>query len=415
MRIGLFTETYPPQINGVSTSLTMLKKALEEEGHTVYLVTSNPNSALKYDWDEENKILKVPGIKTGIYDYRLSAVYPARVITKIKKWNLDIIHSHHEFGIGNMAVILSKEFNIPLVHTLHTMYEDNLYYITRGHFQKFSKGVLKRFLKFYCVKECEELVVPTEKVYNWLKYDYKFKKDISIIPSGIDTSRFYRNNLDKETITSLKKHYKIKDKDYILLAVGRVAPEKSLDYLIKRMPDIVKKQSNIKLMIVGDGPELNKLKDLTISKKVEKNVLFTGKVTWDDMPYYYALGDLLVSSSTYETQGLTVVEAMASGIIPICIDDPAFKTMINTGINGLLFKTKEEYIEDVLKVYEDKNLRDNLKKNAKRRAEDFNAENYAKKLIEVYERAIKNSSTKGLIRKITKIIKGDKKDDYSVE
>ena len=383
MRIGLFTETYPPQINGVSTSLTMLKKALEEEGHTVYLVTSNPNSALKYDWDEENKILKVPGIKTGIYDYRLSAVYPARVITKIKKWNLDIIHSHHEFGIGNMAVILSKE--------------------------------LKRFLKFYCVKECEELVVPTEKVYNWLKYDYKFKKDISIIPSGIDTSRFYRNNLDKDTITSLKKHYKIKDKDYILLAVGRVAPEKSLDYLIKRMPDIVKKHSNIKLMIVGDGPELNKLKDLTISKKVEKNVLFTGKVTWDDMPYYYALGDLLVSSSTYETQGLTVVEAMASGIIPICIDDPAFKTMINTGINGLLFKTKEEYIEDVLKVYEDKNLRDNLKKNAKRRAEDFNAENYAKKLLEVYDKAINNKKTKGLIRKITKIIKGDKKDDYSVE
>ena len=81
-------------------------------------------------------------------------------------------------------------------------------------------------------------------------FNYKFKKDISIIPSGIDTSRFYRNNLDKDTITSLKKHYKIKDKDYILLAVGRVAPEKSLDYLIKRMPDIVKKHSNIKLYLV---------------------------------------------------------------------------------------------------------------------------------------------------------------------
>ena len=128
----------------------------------------------------------------------------------------------------------------------------------------------------------------------------------------------------------------------------------------------------------------------------------------DDIPYYYALGDLLVSSSTYETQGLTVIEAMASGIIPVCIDDPAFKTMINTGINGLLFKTKEEYIEDVLKVYEDKTLRDNLKKNAKKRAEDFNAENYAKKLLEVYDKAIKNKKTKGIIRKITNKIKGDK-------
>ena len=357
MRIGLFTETYPPQINGVSTSLTMLKKALEELGNEVYLVTSNPNSALKYDWDEKERILKVPGIKTGIYDYRLSGVYPARVINKIRKWNLDIIHSHHEFGIGNMAVILSKEFNIPLVHTLHTMYEDNLYYITRGHFEKFSKGVLKRFLKFYCVKECEELVVPTEKVYNWLKYDYKFKKDISIIPSGIDTKRFNRENLDKESIKNLKKYYNFKPKDFILISVGRIAPEKDLDYLIKRMPDIIKKHSNIKLLFIGDGPEIEKLKDLAISKKVENNVLFTGKVTWEDMPYYYALGNVLVSSSTYETQGLTVVEAMASSVIPVCIEDPAFKTMINDKINGLIFKTKEEYIEDILKLYEDKNLR----------------------------------------------------------
>ena len=414
MRIGLFTETYPPQINGVSTSLTMLKKALEELGHEVYLVTSNPNSALKYDWDEKERILKVPGIKTGIYDYRLSGVYPARVINKIRKWNLDIIHSHHEFGIGNMAVILSKEFNIPLVHTLHTMYEDNLYYITRGHFEKFSKGVLKRFLKFYCVKECEELVVPTEKVYNWLKYDYKFKKDISIIPSGIDTKRFNRENLDKESIKNLKKYYNYKPKDFILISVGRIAPEKDLDYLIKRMPDIIKKHSNIKLLFIGDGPEIEKLKDLAISKKVENNVLFTGKVTWEDMPYYYALGNVLVSSSTYETQGLTVVEAMASSVIPVCIEDPAFKTMINDKINGLIFKTKEEYIEDILKLYEDKNLRKELEKNAKLRAEDFNAENYAKKLLEVYYKAIKNSTTKGILRKITKKIK-ERKDDNSVK
>ena len=414
MRIGLFTETYPPQINGVSTSLTMLKKALEELGHEVYLVTSNPNSALKYDWDEKERILKVPGIKTGIYDYRLSGVYPARVINKIRKWNLDIIHSHHEFGIGNMAVILSKEFNIPLVHTLHTMYEDNLYYITRGHFEKFSKGVLKRFLKFYCVKECEELVVPTEKVYNWLKYDYKFKKDISIIPSGIDTKRFNRENLDKESIKNLKKYYNYKPKDFILISVGRIAPEKDLDYLIKRMPDIIKKHSNIKLLFIGDGPEIEKLKDLAISKKVENNVLFTGKVTWEDMPYYYALGNVLVSSSTYETQGLTVLEAMASSVIPVCIEDPAFKTMINDKINGLIFKTKEEYIEDILKLYEDKNLRKELEKNAKLRAEDFNAENYAKKLLEVYYKAIKNSTTKGILIKITKKIK-ERKDDNSVK
>ena len=205
-----------------------------------------------------------------------------------------------------------------------------------------------------------------------------------------------------------------KPKDFILISVGRIAPEKDLDYLIKRMPDIIKKHSNIKLLFIGDGPEIEKLKDLAISKKVENNVLFTGKVTWEDMPYYYALGNVLVSSSTYETQGLTVLEAMASSVIPVCIEDPAFKTMINDKINGLIFKTKEEYIEDILKLYEDKNLRKELEKNAKLRAEDFNAENYAKKLLEVYYKAIKNSTTKGILRKITKKIK-ERKDDNSVK
>ena len=123
MRIGIFTDTYPPYINGVSTSVIMLQKALEKKGNEVFIVTVNADN-MSYKYENENKIIRIPGIPIGIFDYRLTGIYPLRAIEKIKKWNLDIIHSHTEFGVGTFARIIAKQLNIPLVHTYHTMYED---------------------------------------------------------------------------------------------------------------------------------------------------------------------------------------------------------------------------------------------------------------------------------------------------
>ncbi|MBQ9011310.1 MAG: glycosyltransferase, partial [Bacilli bacterium] len=138
MRIGIFTETYTPYISGLVTSVVMLKKSLEKMGHNVYVVTANLES-YHYEYDEDEKVLKIPGIPTGIYDSRLTAIYPMKAINKIKSWDLDVIHSQTEFAIGTFARILGKQFNIPVVHTYHTMYEDYVHYITRGHFNKSSK------------------------------------------------------------------------------------------------------------------------------------------------------------------------------------------------------------------------------------------------------------------------------------
>ena len=185
MRIGLFTDSYPPYINGVSTSVAMLKKALEKKGHIVYVVTVS-NNALKYEYDVENRIVKVPGIPVGIYDYRLSRIYPLTMINTMKSWNLDVIHSHTEFGIGILARLLAKQFDIPLVHTYHTLYEDYTHYITHGYFDKSSKKIVEYLTKFYCDKTANELIVPTNKIYKLFKEKYEFKKNIHIVPTGIE-------------------------------------------------------------------------------------------------------------------------------------------------------------------------------------------------------------------------------------
>ena len=149
MRIGLFTDTYPPFINGVSTSIAMLESALRKKGHQVYIVTVNPDQ-MQYSF--EKNIIRLPGIPVGIYDYRLTGIYPLKAINKIKEWNLDIIHSHTEFGVGTFARIMARQLDIPIVHTYHTMYEDYVHYITKGYFDTTSKKIVEHLTKSYLKK-----------------------------------------------------------------------------------------------------------------------------------------------------------------------------------------------------------------------------------------------------------------------
>ena len=114
MKVGIFTETYEPYVSGVTTSIKMLKESLEAMGHLVYIVTVNLKK-YKFEYDKENRIIYIPGIKTKIYDARLTGIYSRRAFKIIKSWNLDIIHSQTEFGIGYFSRIVSKKLNIPVV------------------------------------------------------------------------------------------------------------------------------------------------------------------------------------------------------------------------------------------------------------------------------------------------------------
>lgn len=412
MRIGLFTDTYPPQINGVSVSVKMLKEALEKQGHTVYVVTANNESAFKYNYDEKNRVLKVPAIEVGIYDYRLSRIYPAQVIKMIRSWKLEIIHSHQEFSIGIMARLLAKEFKIPVVHTFHTLYEENIYYITKGHFDKVSREFVRKTIKTFLDKTCNQVIVPTDKVYKMLKDEYKVQKDIHIIPTGIAIDRFFKENVDQKYVEKLKAKYNIKKNDFLIISVGRVAIEKSFDFLIKAMPKLIEKHPNIKLMIVGDGPAREDIDKLIKEQKVEDNVIMTGKAMWDDMPYYYAAADVFATASTSETQGLTIVEAMAANLVPICIDDEAWTAQITDNISGIIFHNEKEYIDDIIKVYKDKKLKETLSVQAKERANEFGSDMYATRVLKVYEKTLEEfkKNNRGILSSITERIRGIKDD-----
>ena len=402
MRIGLFTDTYPPYINGVSTSVCMLKHALEKKGHQVFVVTVN-NDSLKYSIEDDNTVIRIPGIPVGIYDYRLTGVYPLRAINIIKKWKLDVIHSHTEFGIGTFARIIAKQLDIPLVHTYHTMYEDYVHYITHGYFNKSSKKIVEYLTLFYCDKTANELIVPTKKTYDLFKEKYEVDKNIHIIPTGIEIERFYKENVDHKKVTALKKQLMLLKDDFVIVFVGRIAEEKNIVFLIEAQKEITKKYDNIKLIIIGDGPDSDKYKALSKKIKVDNSIIFTGKVPWEEVPCYYQLADVFATASTTETQGLTVIEAMAGGVAPLCVDDESFRNVVIDDLNGRIFKNKKEYIKDVFDLYNDSSKLESLSKQARLNAECHSSKYYAEGVLDVYEHAMGNSKNKkGLLSFVAK-------------
>ena len=400
MRIGIFTDTYPPYINGVSTSILMLQHALEKQGHQVFIVTVNTEK-MSYKYEDDNKIIRIPGIPTGISDYRLTGIYPLRVISKIKKWNLVVIHYHTEFGVGTFARIIAKQFGIPLVHTYHTMYEDYVHYITKGYFDEASKKIVEYLTKFYCDKTTTELIVPTKKTYDLFKQKYKFDRNVHIVPTGIEIERFYKENNNKKEIEKLRNDLGFDKDDFVILFVGRIAEEKNINLLLDSQNIINKKYKNCKILIVGDGPDLEKLK-----KQYSKNksIVFAGKVPWENIPKYYLLANVFATATTSETQGLTVIEACAASLPPICINDESFTNVVIDDLNGKIFNTKKEYIKIIENLILDKQTLKRLSNQARISSETYSSKYYASRVLDVYKKAIENSGRKqGLFGKIKEI------------
>ena len=406
MRIGLFTDTYPPFINGVSTSTMMLKKALEKEGHEVFVVTVNPDM-MKHVYEEDEHILRMPGIPTGIYDYRLTEIYSLKALSEIKKWNLDVIHTQTEFGVGTFGRIVAKQYKIPIVHTYHTMYEDYIGYITKGYFDKASKKLVEYLTKFYCDKTVTELIVPTKKTYELFKEKYKFDRNVHIIPTGIEIDRFYDENIDKKKIKTIKDKWNIQKKDFVILYVGRLGFEKSVDFLIESQANIVKKYPNCKLMIVGDGPDLPKFQEQVQRLKIERNVIFTGKVPWEEVPLYYHISNVFSTASRTEPQGLTVIEAMAAGRAVVCVDDESFRNVVVDGLDGYLFQDNKQYEQIINNLLKDATKCKSLGKQARISSDTYSSKYFAQRVADVYRQALEKNKKKSFLDKIKGVFHGE--------
>ena len=183
--------------------------------------------------------------------------------------------------------------------------------------------------------------------------------------------------------------------------MGRIASEKSFDKIIYNLKDLVAINSNIKLMLVGDGPDIDSLKKLTADLNLENNVIFTGLVDYSLIESFYQVFDVLVSYSKTETQGLTIIEGLAANKPAICIKDDSFKEMVKDGYNGFLVKNDKEFKEKVLFFTKDNYTYTIMCRNAKESVDVYSKDTFANNVLKVYNLALekKKSKKKGLFRK----------------
>ena len=350
MRIGLFSDTYLPDVNGVVTSVDTLRKALEKLGNDVYVICPS-NKVKQVTWD--NRILRIPGIKVRqIYGYTIASANHRKAEKMLMELNLEMIHVHTEFGIGQFGRKFARRHRIPVVATYHTFYEDYTHYVNPLNIRTLEKlGRLS--IRILSEKWCDGvngLIVPTLKTKKALE-GYGVYNKMFVVPTGLDLEEFQREN-DSEPL--------FLDESFVLVFVGRIAEEKSVDFLIDAMELLKRKNRDVSLAVIGDGPDLEKIKKLAEKAELDDSIKFAGKIEHSEVARYYSMADRFVSASLTETQGLTFIEAMAAGLPVLARDKVALNDVLIDGYNGYYFQSVTDLVEKT-EMLMDMNAEDRMK------------------------------------------------------
>lgn len=388
MRIGLFTDTYSPDINGVVSSIVTLQEGLQELGHEVFVITTH---AKLITTKFEDNVLRLPGIEIKrMYGYVLTTPAHFLAYNHVKSMNLDVIHVHTEFGVGIFGHIMGSMLKLPIVSTYHTTYEDYTHYVNIFNsktVERLAKKTVMKLSRLYG-SHCMAIVSPSDKTKEMLQR-YQIETPIHVIPTGLNLDRFKKtyNKAEKE---AFREKIGASSDDYIITYVGRIAKEKSIDVVIDGMCELTKINKKVKFLVVGSGPELEELQLQTERHHLNNFIIFYGKVPNQMVAEIYGLSDMFVSASLTETQGLTFIEALASGLPVFARKDDVLEELVFEDQTGYYFANAQEFAE---KVHVFTTLSDEKKKhiedNAHKVVEKFDRLSFAKKVTQTYELAIK--------------------------
>lgn len=405
MRIALFAETYLPNVSGVVTHVHALRVGLERLGHEV-LVVCGDNSfgghLLK------DGVLYCPGyVSEKFYGYTLSTPWSKQRAKYLSEFAPDIIHLHTEFGIGMFGMHWALAHNLPLVYTLHTMYDDYVYYVAPRPFIPAARSLSHKFFARY-IKAADAITGPSQKCQDYVDA-LGLKRHVHIIPNPVELDKFDPAAIEAEKIKAVRERLNLPADCQYVLFVGRLGKEKSADELIKCWAEAVSPEDKLKLLIVGEGPVREELQRLTKELNADDRVILPGKVEHDDIPPYLALGSLYATASLSDTNSISMLEGMACGLPVLQKYDPINADQIKEGVNGFVFRDAAE-LQQKLALWQAMSPADKAALSAATRQSvaDQGYETLAKNLLAVYDEAIatqKLSPHQGIRLKLSRQLK----------
>jgi len=405
MKIAIFSDTFPPQINGVANVVYKSAISLTKMGHQVAVFTisngkdDKANDIISFEHDGI-ELIRFPSMPAPVYPgYRL-ALPVGIAIEKLRRFRPDVIHTHTPFSIGWSLIGPAKLMHIPIVGTHHTFYD---HYLKHAHLDyDWAKRLTWNFtLDYY--NRCDLVLSPSQSLADQLQ-SHGLKKPFEILSNSVDTDLFCPA-VDKKTKELLKKSYDITSKS--LVYMGRLSYEKSVDTVIRATAEVVKRIPTIKLMIIGDGPERENLKKLAQKLKVKDNVLFVGFKQNQELVEALQANDIFLTASKTENMPLSVIEAMAVGLPVVAADALGMPEIAEDGINGYLFAPDDykQMSDKILSILEDGKLLKEFS-TASREASLLHSEDcLTKKLESIYKKLIMKSTKKTFLSKISDKLK----------
>ncbi len=386
MKICMFTNTYLPHVGGVARSVQFFTEDLRRMGHEVLVVAPTfPDVETLHE--DENEVLRVPAIQNfNGSDFSVRIPIPFVIDEKITEFKPDIIHSHHPYLLGDAGLRAARRRLLPLIFTHHTLYEKYTHYVSQE-----SEG-MKRFvihLSTEYANLCDRVVAPSESVAE-LIHRRGMNRPTEVIPTGVDT-RFFGTGKGQ----AFRQEYSIPQNARVIGHLGRLAPEKNLDYLVEAVIEYVDSDPDAYFLVVGRGLSEEMIHSRFAERGLKDRLVMGGEMTGQKLADAYHAMNLFVFASKSETQGMVLTEAMAAGIPVIALDASGAREVVQDGENGRLLSgdaSAEDFAGAVRDAFDDPDRMDRWREKSLQTAKAFSRASSAEKMVRLYTAAIQEAA-----------------------
>lgn len=375
----MMTNTYTPIVGGLEKSIQVFSESFRARGHEVKIVAPE----FKNMPEGEKDVIRVPALEKVVgTDFSLSLPLPEFISKLVEEFNPDIVHSHHPFLMGDLALRLCGQKKIPLVFTYHTMFEHYT-----DHFGMDKKSVQQFVVELATgyANMADQVIVPSQSVEKVL-LERKVSTPIAVVPTGIDMKHF------APAPSHFRKKHKIPADAFLAGHTGRLAPEKNLPFLTEAAAEFLKKNKNAYFLVVGSGPSEREMRKMFRTWGVQKRVCFAGVLRGKALVDAYHAMDVFAFASKSETQGIVIAEAMAAGLPVVGLDAPGVREVVRDRVNGRLLpvETRAKFSSALSWCARQTGPQWNkIKKEALKTAEEFSIQASADKALAVYEKVQK--------------------------
>ncbi|WP_414661589.1 glycosyltransferase [Horticoccus sp. 23ND18S-11] len=326
MKICMMTNTYLPHVGGVARSVSTFAEEYVKMGHEVLVVApefdGKPLAA-----KAEAMVERVPSLRHfNGSEFSVRLPLAAALSQRLDAFQADIIHAHHPFLLGDTALRIAMNKNVPIVFTHHTRYENYTHYVP---FAEAMKEIAVQ-VPTHFANLCDGVIAPSESIARVIK-KRGVTTPVKVIPTGIDVAAFASADGAR-----FRQRMKVPEDALVIGHVGRLAPEKNLEFLAESVALFLKQDPAARFLVVGDGPGREALTATFAAHGVSDRLLLAGKRTGKTLREAYRAMNVFAFASKSETQGMVVAEAMAAGMPVVALNASGVREVVKDGENGFL-------------------------------------------------------------------------------